>query len=384
MLIDHQNILARFRSHLEWATELDVATAWATSHEGLRLLKQRHGCLKVRAVVGLWGNQTDPAALRMLVKLGKLRLADGGRRFHPKVYVFRGSGKSVAWIGSANFTAGGFATNEEAVFETSETKSVEKWFDRLWRACGRLGVAAIDDYESEWRNNPPSPLPLPRRRRVDTPRRLLRQVRGWDSYVAAVEQSDLWWSRHRSWSVLGELNSWHRTIEVLHDIATQGDWDVLNDYDRQRLLGITVASGWALLGGMRPRAKATVFGRNRQRIHRIIRNTAAADDSAFPDLAFEAYAKLRNIPGVGEGIATRLLSLARPDRFVSVNDGSRAGLAAYSGFAASTLGSVRNYRRLLEWIYTREWFAEGEPHGQRERTIWWMRAALLDCFVYMD
>ena len=48
-----------------WAEELDLATAWATGHEGLRRLKQRQGSLKVRAVDGPWGNQTDPVALRI-------------------------------------------------------------------------------------------------------------------------------------------------------------------------------------------------------------------------------------------------------------------------------------------------------------------------------
>ena len=257
--------------------------------------------------------------------------------------------------------------NEEAVFETSATKSVEKWFDELWEECGQLGETAIDDYERARRKNSPTPLPPARPGRVERPMRLLRRVGDWDSYVAALEQCDLWWNRNRSWSALGELKSCHQTIEVLHDIATQDDWDALNDYDRRRLLGLTRDAGWALLGRMRPRTKETVFGGNSQKIHRIVRNAAEAEDAVFPDLAFEAYTELRDIPGVGVGIATRLLSLTRADRFVSVNDGSREGLAEYSGLVSSTLGSVRNYRRLLEWIYCQEWFAESEPHGQRER-----------------
>ena len=181
-----------------------MATAWATSHEGLRLLKQRASSLKVRAVVGLWGNQTDPVALRILANIGKLRVAEGGRHFHPKVYVFRGPGRAVAWVGSANFTTGGFAMNEEAVFETSATKSVNKWFDELWRDCGRLGDTTIDDYERARRKKASDTANLWQDRRASRwPMRLLGRVGDWDSYVAALEQCDLWWSRHRSWSVLG-------------------------------------------------------------------------------------------------------------------------------------------------------------------------------------
>ena len=111
--------------------------------------------MRVRAIVGLWHYVTDPKALRRLDRLGKLRLAGGGRRFHPKVYLFRGHGRSSAWIGSANFTAGGFATNEEAVFESEDADSVKRWFKNLWRECGGLDENAIDEYERARKKNPP-------------------------------------------------------------------------------------------------------------------------------------------------------------------------------------------------------------------------------------
>ena len=89
--------------------------------------------------------------------------------------------------------------------------------------------------------------------------------------------------------------------------------------------------------------------------------------------------------GVREGIATRLLALARPDRFVSVNDGSRKGLAKCFGPDTPTaLGVPNNYRILLEKIYDRTWFREPAPQDEREQEICSMRAALLDCFVYKD
>ncbi len=61
MLITHENILHRFSQNLEWATGIDLATAWANSNGGLRelkALKDRTASLEVRSVVGLWGNTT--------------------------------------------------------------------------------------------------------------------------------------------------------------------------------------------------------------------------------------------------------------------------------------------------------------------------------------
>ena len=95
MLITQENIQKHFKKNLEWATEIDLATAWATIHDGLQALQNRTSSLTVRAVVGLWGNSTDPDALRRLANIGELRLVNKNG-FHPKVYVFRGPDKTVA------------------------------------------------------------------------------------------------------------------------------------------------------------------------------------------------------------------------------------------------------------------------------------------------
>ena len=76
MLINQENIQQRFNENLEWATEIDLATAWATIHDGLQALENHTPPLKVRAVVGLWGNSTDPEALTKLSKIGELRLVE--------------------------------------------------------------------------------------------------------------------------------------------------------------------------------------------------------------------------------------------------------------------------------------------------------------------
>ncbi len=384
MLIDPGMIADRFEQNLEWAKRLDLVSAWATEHDGLRLLEERaEQGLRVRAIVGLWNYSTEPEALRRLDRLGKLRLAGGRRRFHPKVYLFRGKSRTVAWVGSANFTAGGFAINEEAVFESEDTDSVKPWFKNLWRGCGRLDENAIDEYERARENNPPPRRPLAEAGGpVMAPMALLQQVTDWDSYVAALRECDVWWSNRQRSSVLGEPVSWRHTIEVLRDILTRMDLADLNDHDRKRVLGLAGGGGWGLLGRMRNNSVNTVFGHNAQDIQEILREVADANDGAFPGLAFDAYERMRKFGGIGEGIATRLLSLARPDRFVSVNDGSRDDLAQYSGLNPGTLGTTGNYRTLLKFIYKQRWFRAPEPDNRLEKSIWGMRAALLDCFVY--
>ena len=359
MMIDHKNILSRSAGHLTWATDLDIATAWATSNDGLRSLQQLDSPIRVRAVVGLWGNLTDPMTLRTLAEIGELRLVDATRRFHPKVFLFREPGRLVAWIGSANFTSGGFGMNEEAMFETTNAQPLASWFDQLWNRCGPIGDHDINEYAAHPDVEPH--LCNPRHRRCwrqPSPRcRTLpescKRSADWRDYVDALQQCDRWWStRSGRWSVLGELYSWSQTIQELHDVVVRRDWRSLDDHDRQRMLGLTPGEvWWSLLGRMRPPAMQTVFGGHLASIQEIVQRVAAEPESAFPDVAVRAYAQLTSLDGIGSGIATRLLTLARPDRFVSLNGASKAGLAASFAVAPSTLSQPRNYGRLLEQVY---------------------------------
>lgn len=386
MLIDQKDILSRFREHLTWATDIDVATAWATSNVGLRSLQQLDAPVRLRAIVGLWGNLTDPSTLRTLAEIGELRLIDAARRFHPKVFLFRGSDRLVAWVGSANFTSGGFGMNEETLFETADAQPVATWFDRLWDSCEPVRDLDIDQYAASRRRDPPQQAVPPRPPSLtageSTRASLLQEVVDWRDYVNALEQCDRWWNHHFGWSVLAEMNSWSETIQVLHDVVVRRNWRLLDDHDRGRLLGLTAGESWALLGRMRAPAMRTVFGDNLTTIQQIVQAVVAEPESAFPDAAVRAYEQLKGLEGVGPGIATRLLTLARPDRFVSLNGASKAGLAASFHIAPSTLSQPRSYSRLLDQVYSQAWYSDARPIDAREETIRWMRAALLDCFVY--
>ena len=211
---------------------------------------------------------------------------------------------------------------------------------------------------------------------------------GWNDYMNALKQQDDWWQYHSSHSlmVLGKKKGYQRTISILGRVIRR-NWADHTEQDQERLLGMTPeADGWPLLGGMRNRAHKQVFKNktNRKRIEAAIRRVIAAQygDDAFLKVVIKAYREMRLIDGVGRGVASRLLTLARPDRCVSVNGGSECGLAAAFGLKPTTLGEESNYERLLCRMYQRRWFWAPEPKDAFEREIWSMRAALIDCFVY--
>ncbi len=399
MLITRENILHRFSQNLVWATEIDLATAWTTPNPGLYALQRRRPRdLRVRAVVGLADTISDPKALRKLAKLGHLRTPptiEESRRFHPKVYIFRGINKSIAWIGSANFTDSGLGRNEEILLEVEDTVAAERWFDRLWERCDLLDESSINCYEN-WRNlNSSRPMIVPWSRvTIDLlpPIQLLKKVDSWKSYIVALEQCDCWWqrwsSRHakQQWSVLGDTCSWSKTIQNLHGLI-QKNWHLLSEDDQSQLLGLKKNCS-ALLGTMRGPARQAVFVDWREEIEEIILNVVVARDEKFPDVAVDSYESLLKCkgvsqrPGVGPGIATRLLTLARPDRFVSLNRKSINGLGNFFGFTENVIDDPQNYGRVLEKIYNLKWFCDPTPYSENEEEIFRIRSALLDSFFY--
>ena len=385
MLITKKNIKDRFDKNLKWAEEIDIAVAWATPHKSInnKGLKNK----RVRAIVGLSGNITHPQALRKLKEIGELRLVHGSPLFHPKVYIFRNKGKSVAWIGSANFTGGGFGGNEEVMVEVSSTGSIDNWFEKRFLSLKKATSKDISDYEKRRKVNPPPPIPL----FFDSPTALLKDASSWTDYVRALEKCNEWWRRDYNWSVLEPSHSYIHTIKVGFKLIRK-DWFSLSNDEIRCLLGIGREDGdWGLLGSMqraslakrlfleRHKDKHSVLLSEMQQEVRVVMN---AGEKEFPHVAVEAFAKMTDNKGIGEGVATRLLALARPSHIVSVNRASRKGLAEVFDLSESTLGSKKNYQKLLSKIYKEPWFNERKPVDKYEQEIWSMRVALIDSFVY--
>ena len=324
--------------------------------------------------------------------------------FHPKVYIFHGPDESCVWIGSANFTGAGFVRNEEVVHETDEVAGAAAWFARRWRACGPLPRGAIDKYRkrriSQGVSRGLADLAAGRTD-VGTKRRLalLRSANGWKEYVAALQAcNESWLDEGYGWSVLGTTHSYVHTITEAGTVARSKPWTGLPPERSAMLLGLRDEPDgtWGLLGSLGAAGTAKqVFLRSHEakhrpvlrRLRRSVDRVIQAGDDEIVNVAVEVIEDLcrtdgKGVAGFGPGVVTRLLALARPDRLVSVNDGSRHGLSEVFGLARTTLGEPRNYRRLLEAVYELPWYGDRPGRFRRERRLWSMRAALIDSFVY--
>ena len=398
MLLTADRLPEAFKEKLASAKRIDIASAWATLGPALDFLhaasKNKKRRVTIRAIIGTFGNATDPDALELLSKIGELCLVSGGEAlFHPKVYIFRNGRASSAWIGSANFTRAGFERNEEAVYETGDCEDVIKWFEKQWeKNGGRSEASKIAEYRKRRKRQGVSRTAAElagqpeqgKKSRIE----LLKNADSWEEYLEALKQCDqLWTAEGVKWTVLGREFSYEHTINKGKRVAHRRSWIGLDDRQRTILLGLRdgVEGVWGLLGSLRGAGKVKAVFRHSNRtdnrkvlqnIRTAVKHVIEAESSEFPDVAIEALEHIRGEDRFSYGTATRLLTLARPDKLVSVNDRSRAGLAAAFDLAPHTLGG--NYGQLLKNLYAAPWYDDPHGHGK----IWNMRAALVDSFVY--
>ena len=222
----------------------------------------------------------------------------------------------------------------------------------------------------------------------------LKDANSWKTYVRALERCDEWFlNEGYGLLVLGESCSYVHTIEVGGKIARRKSWARLKPLDRTILLGLQDSEDgtWGLLGSLNGAGQVQgIFnhssqGDSRQVLRRIrgaVERVINASEEQFPDVAVKVLERIYQENGFNCGTATRLLALARPDRMVSVNNRSRRGLAKAFDLSPATLGEPRNYARLLERIYEKQWYGSQPGRKKQDRRLWDMRAALLDSFVY--
>ena len=413
MILRDNEIQSRFKDLLSAHTRVDIATAWATCGEHVRMLvdatKRERMPVEVRAIVGTAGNATRPDALETLYRItkGSLRIIwneNQPRLFHPKLYLFgqhtNGRAQSHAWVGSANFTNAGFGchakANEELLVEIGPgetTDALAAWFRDRWNGCPTDPPVreVIRRYTECWKQNPPE--------------RGIRQFVSGD----VSRRSDLLDDAHRPLTLQEYRQALKKCEEMLQD--EEKHWEVLNPRGRSYMRAISERqqlllgeaqwprpdskqwrqlkggvphrdpNWWGLLGRM-ARSNETAVRDHEDSIQRVLNNVVSADDTEFPGVAVDAMRELTSIKYVAHGTATLLLALARPDRLLSLNSASEKAYGRLSGMSHSTLGQPQNYGRLLRWLYDEPWYADSRPRDEALERIWLFRAALVDAFVY--
>lgn len=405
MFLTQEQLLTQLKDRLETADRVDIAMAWMSFGEAFSALhaftKNRPQAL--RAIVGTAGTATHPRTLRLIQESALLRLPGGTPLFHPKLIIFHRRETALVWIGSANLTRCGFEQNTEIVAELLDQDGAARaWFDDFWAGLDADCGPMLDRYEADWKPSLFGPGPDLEPPTSHTALWAIAQnLTDWPSFVRALRVASSFWQREFNCTVDGEASSWLNTVTLGMEITRRESWDELSDVDYHVLLGIRDNAddvmGYGLLGSMQGAGEVkTTFLKNtathlriREHVRSCLQGPIHASDSTFPDAAVAFIRQVSALERFGPAVATRLLALARPDRAVSVNNGSRPGLAELSGLPRSALSNVpggpraKSYADLLAFLATKDWYRHPKPATRYEQTLANARGALLDCLVYV-
>ena len=391
---------ARFKELAYQSTKIDIAVAWVGPCEAVEILKSCKA--KIRIAVGILGNNTYPDTLEKLaaLKTTELRIYpnEPPEIFHPKYYCFYGP-KTVCWVGSPNLTFGGFSRNVELISESEISKDTD-WFESVWNDLDKNPSRLIREYRKRWQKPkfPPSLRRVPKQSELPA----LADIHTWAEFVEALKTFDDHCRSEQNFSVLGDTHSWLHTALVGNKVVRLKDWTNLTDRQCYILRGLTTKNesegAWELIGRLQGARQASFILNNkrrpsvdlyRQKIRQELEPIFKCSPADLPSVAQDVVDGISRVRRkgvsypVGAVAATRWLTLARPDRLVSVTSLSKPMLRAVTKLTQKSLHV--KYHELIRRIQELAWFNEynkKSPKTRLEQDIWDYRAALIDVFSY--
>jgi len=378
-----------------WAEDLSIMSAWATAARG----KARHWQLLPldrvrRALIGIHFAQSEPWVLRTLAsKPGRLQvIEDTAGVFHPKLIIGTKGGHARAIVGSSNFTTGGFGGNTElnllvsGSIDLDPLRQLISSFDSEWTSARTQSVdsAWLDRYEAIYERRPRPPR-LPKQNNsankveIESPDDLDVEWNAYYKLIAARERHaladgfEIHVFDHDDGSYLQEIDACRRVFErtAVFEDTPLADRKLVTGWgpDTTGHFGRNVGAGYfKKLVGSSPRE----LGRHLDRV--------PLEGEVNRALAEEVLNGLISIHGVALGVASRMITVKRPDLFVTLNNANKPQVKAIFGRAPT---KVSTYLDWIERIWEFPWFSSPEPvAGRDEGRVWRARVALMDALIY--
>ena len=375
----------------EWADDIDIIFAWASSSRGNAPHWKAIDLNKVRrAIIGVHFNQTEPEALQALMDLGVVRVFVGSDGvFHPKVVVGMKGDTYRVIIGSSNFTNGGYGSNVEvnAVIEgdlaSEPIAAIVGFSDKQWNhwKTFKPDDKWLKKYEAAWRARPKPPKTPRPSGQVNLPMAEVDLDVGFDEFfLLIVSQENRLLADQDTIRVFDdERSSYLQEAEACQAAFAAHPTFAKMPEDSRRLV-----AGWG-------DDTSGYFGRMTGAGY--FKQMALEDPAAIGKhldrlplagkvtkvLAQEVLEGLLGLNGVGLGVATRLLTVKRPDLFLTVNNANRERLREVMGGSPTTVGG---YIKLHERLWALPWFSAAEPEDEDRRRVWAARVGLLDALLY--
>jgi transcriptional regulator with XRE-family HTH domain len=174
-------------------------------------------------------------------------------------------------------------------------------------------------------------------------------------------------------------NSYLQEVEACQRaFRTSASFEEMPLNERQRV------SGWGNLttgyfGSMKGAGRFMRITHSSPRDLSVALDHVPLDGDVTPANARDCLKAATHIEGVGMAGATRLLTMKRPDRFLSANGASLQKISKVYRIRADDIDS---YLRIIEETWNFPWASAPEPVHPTERRLWRTRVALLDAIFY--
>jgi HKD family nuclease len=395
-LVGSQRLADEFARCCAQYDRLELAVAWCGNPNQTlpyKHLENFRGA--ITATIGTSFNHTHPVAIEWLTNLkGHVRIfRDSGKLFHPKVYLFSDRKRYALFVGSSNFTYGGFYSNVEV------NSLIEGDF-----TTGRAGdIRQLQEQLSEWHSDAYSFKPTASwldnyRRDYSKTARELREL-GLKTPPRVEEEIGTGsWLKNADWPLYIEkvtegLKQRERNGRGYHDVLDAAahlvpiPWTAsyFADAENRRVIGGIGDYGW--LGHVAASGQFRHLLANGRKAdwETMARCINAASSLAVPLPWKRVEGILDQLVNLGFTMKVwgRLLCIVRPDLYCTVASVSvRTNLSAILRVPQSSFEKPAGYLQLVRLIHGSPWFASNRPTGKTERAIWDRRAAFLDAVFY--
>jgi HKD family nuclease len=358
-----------FQSILEKATAVRIAIAFGhmSGWEEIEEHLKRSSAATIQVLLGQAFFQTEPQLLLRIKSLQESRsprplfeakLASHIATFHPKLWIIDNDTTPVSIVGSGNLSRGGLLRNVECGMFTSRSADVDAlrdWFDRLWAATHPL-TRTYQDYITKYQ------VINAARKLVNAQieaasRELADKDATWRRRKAITKAAEYWRSEEGKMEVEGREAAISRMRSLLDYPSFEFGVDQWREFLRIPELG------------------RIRLGHEKRMIAELPKLKGILQKIAAPSTAVgKSLDMLQAIPGIGRNLATKLLAMHQPERFVVVNEPVESALRAFGYDVEMSTGVTgTNYGRFLKDLSV--FIDECENVGLRA-------APALDAFFY--
>ena len=396
VLISSDMLTAEFSRCCNQYKKLDVAVAWCGNPSQTlpyQLITGFKG--QVIVTVGITFNHTHPDAIEWFINIGAdLRIfKEENDLFHPKIYLFRNKNRYALFIGSSNFTYGGFYSNCECncLIEGAIASKAGK------------DIHNLENLLNSWRNSKISFKPTKKwlaayRRRYKVTAQKQRKQKMKTPPRAEEDIATASWLRHAEWSVyyrkvLSGLDRHDRNGQGYHDVLNSASkhlpipWEIdyFEDIEKRRIIGGIGKYGWlGHVGASGQFRSLLVNGTSRQKT-RIVDDINSIANLGLPIPWSELKSYLDSLISLGPTMKVwgRLLCIVRPDIYCTVAANTvRQNLSKTLSVPQNRFNTSEGYIQLIKLIHLSPWFNSAKPKNTAQAAIWNRRAAFLDAVFY--